>query len=286
MTTRHQEADEFEVAASRIDRCLRAHRAGTIADSELVESIRSAIRTAVSDHDDPRLLVEYARCDAEAALSDPRRGDRTQLDLLDRRLALEPDHPVVEMRAALLVDEIDEMLKVDRSAGVDRLAHLCATGGTDHADIFVIAGPGLRLIRLAIDHRVPSALEAAIAPRGAGWAQLGHPRRDSGEARRVALDGLAELAAQAGEPTSGRAIDALVRLCEHLSVAMEAIARLPIHMLTVEHRDHLATSLDLVAAQPSIAQLHPEALRVPHVLRSVLWLAGDLTANRGRNTMK
>ncbi len=274
---------DYDACVDALDQTIRNFEGQELAVHRFIDEICSHVWNYVhcseDARDDVELLFDYALAAAGSAETNVLFGDRSAGDQVERRL----ERLLFSQKAEALFDNLVERLQKlrfeDPARLDDELITLLGQGGRTRPDLFLFRPFGTRLIDWATVWRRPEALEAAVDPAGEGWAQLGHPDRDLGSSRRAAFDGLGELGAVVRSSVGRRALDILVRLCDHPETALDAAIRLPPWLLTDDDRYQLGAALDhhteLLESDPLSTCLPDDWVRIPVVLRSVLFLAAD-----------
>ena len=229
--------------------------------------------------DDIALLLQYARLPIETILLDPLAGDRAALDVFDRQLQGLLHYPASKVTLADTLEDITERIAAGDPEAVEELCALCREGWRELPHVFMFRSNVDTALRAAADLGVVEALVEAVSPTVNQPGQLGGHDGFGGYGRRLVFDLLGMLATGQQE-TAVAALDALVELCGYLDTAASAAVRLPVYRLSGDHRvrlhEHLEAAAELLASDPFLAPTH-DGDRVPHILRSVLWLANDAT---------
>jgi len=274
---------DFDACVDALDHAVRRFEGQELAVhrflDEICHHVWEYMHSSEDARDDVGLLFDYAMVAAGSAETNVLFGDRTAGDQVGRRL----EQLLHSQESRALFDNMVARLRAlryeDPARLHDEMIALLGEGGRSHPELFHYCPLGTRLIDFATVWRSPKALEAAVDPGGEGWAQLGHPDRDSGSARRAAFDGLGQLAATVRENVGRQALEVLVRLCDHPETALDAAIRLPTWLLTDQDRYQLGAALDhhteLLERDPLSLCLPDDWIRIPVVLRSVLFLAAD-----------
>lgn len=278
--TAADESSPYEICVEELDRVAQRLRRRTISAEQYEAAALEALSTYLeADHpeDDLDLLLQYARLAVEDHATDPLEGDRAALDAFDRQLQALLHEP--ESRAILedMLEDLSRRLAAGDGAALDDLRSLCANGWRDHPHLFMFRDNILATLRMAFQHGAVDALVDAVLPTAPEPGPIGSPNVFGGSMQRYTLDLLATLATQ-GEEIGDRAVDGLVELTGHLETAGHAAVRLPMWRLGPDQRtvllEHLEAMVELIEDDPFLVPV-ADAGRIPHILRSVLWLSND-----------
>lgn len=272
--------NSFDSCVGSLDKVARRLRRRDISPAQYEAAALHALSAYLDEDrpdDDLDLLLQYARLPIEEHGGDLLDGDRTAVESFDRQLRALLHMPVSRIDLQERLEDIGGRIASGDGSGVDDLRTLCGNGWRDHPHLFMFRDNIFDALRTAFEYGVVDALVDAIDPTRPDPGPLASPAVFDGSAHAYAFDLLGTLATH-GDEIGGQAVDGLVRLTGHLETAAQAAVRLPVWRLDPGQRatllDHLEAIVELVEIDPFLLPT-ADAPRVPHILRSVLWLAND-----------
>jgi hypothetical protein len=274
-------AEAYDACVDVIDRCADQLRRGILTPGEYYLKLTQAIEQYLYDDDpgdDLDLLLRYARSGVEStATRSPLSGDRVAVERFDRTMRALLHRGAAEADLAARLDRVRAAHRAGGPEAADDLRELCRRGWRDHPTIFMFCDCIMETLATAVELCAIGALVDAIHPRFRSEGQIAAPDLFGGRPRTRVLDLLGSLATQ-DDAVGAEAIDALIELAGHFDTAGVAVVRLPPHRLTMAHRSRLHALLDsyedLLERDP-ILEPSDEVIRLPDVIRSMLWLAND-----------
>lgn len=275
-----EESSSYDACVGALDRVARRLRSRDISAQQYeAEALQALSRYLDTDRpeDDFGLLLHYARLPIEEHGTDPLDGDRAAIDSFDRQLQALFHQPISRVDLEDRLADIARRIAEGDGRGVDDLRDLCAHGWRDHPHIFMFRDNILLTLATAFDHGVTEALVDAVLPTRPDPGPIGSPNVFDGTMLAHTFDLLASLAAT-GNDVGDRAVDGLVQLTGYIETAAHAAVRLPAWRLEADHRvallEHLESFVELLEQDPFLVPT-ADAHRIPHILRSVLWLSND-----------
>jgi len=272
---------------SAYDRCVGALdvvagrlRSNTISPDEYEMRALEALSTyleADRPEDDLDLLLQYARLPIEQHGEDPVDGDRTAAEGFHRQVQSLFHYPASRANLRERLDDIGRRMVDGDDQALEDLRTLCHSGWRDHPHLFMFRDNINLTLQAAYEFGAVEALVDAMLPTRPDPGPIASAQVFGGSTQRYALDLLATLATH-GDAIGEQAVDALLHLVDFLELAAAAAVRLPSWRLGREHRERLLAQLEAVSElldrDPFLVPID-DATRIPHILRSTIWLAND-----------
>jgi hypothetical protein len=278
----------FERAVDRIGHITEQARSQQLSSRQFSEQVVDVMLEYLQHEDprdDPTLLARYCIECARDVSGLGLLADRMLPGEVERRLEWCLEHPVQRLDFNRMLDRLRSSLSDHDGDASIELVDLCRRGVDLHPRFFSRSGWGAEVVRLAHEFGVITAIEAALTP--SSGERLASPERDDGVTYRLALDLLAQTAADidVSARRSTAACDALVRLTGHLIIAGDAAVRLPVHRLSDNQVDDLHESFerrcDVQLELAAVGHLLERGTRADtEIIRGVLWLVADLRNTR------
>ena len=238
---------EFNECVRRIDLAFDSYTRGIVTLNELVDTVVGRVYWYCLDRDDPRddveLLEEYVTEQLGPLTADPIVGDRLALLRVQRSIAVATRRRIGDAETARLIEQLGEAPPSPGTAAWDELVEICRSGSSTHRQSLGWTENAKQILRLAHSHGNTEALWAAINPDESEVGQLAPPRWNW-DCFVVAINLLANLAADPFSGTSRLAINALISLTAHQLTAAVAAVRIPAHHLEDEDLHQLRENLE------------------------------------------